>query len=269
MRSLYALSRNNKSPFGNRTEVNIPKNIIPKKKISIFAPDKTTYYNPPQKNLDKRLFPYRSFNGFSSNCNHINQPNENEKNVYYHHVETNRLKPLVTRQDLLKYLRQSGKLIKRKRYCISCERIKEENSKNNFSTIEQNNLPVITGRSFGNKFKIIHRYKTPSNSRNQASNLKYKCIDCNNEDKSKMIKILKSSCDIPSIEEEKNGRYDNCDKLNEVTKDNNEKLKLVSVNNTKRVFYVPKKRTNFHKIQIFNHYKPYLVDEFKDFGDYY
>ena len=266
MRSLYALSRNNKSPFGNRTEVNIPKNNIPKKKISIFTPDKTTYYYPPQNNLDKRPFPYRSFNGFSSNFNQANQPNENEKNAYYNHVEKNRLLYLVTRQDLLKYLRQSGKLIKRKRYCISCERIKEENNKNNFSTIEQKNLPVITNRTFGNKFKIIHKYKTPSNSRNQASNLKYKFIDCNTEDKSKMM--LKSTCDIPSIEEEKNERYEQYDKLNEVTKDNNERLKFVSINNTKRVFYVPKKRTNFHKTQIFNHFKPYLVDEFKDFGDY-
>ena len=258
MRSLYALSRRNKSPCDNRTEVNIPKNKILKKKISILTQDKTNYYHPSKIYLDKRSFPYRSFIGIASNMNH---QNEKEKNApYYHNCEKNRPLPLVTRQDLIKYLKQNKKLIKRKRFCISCEKINEENSKNEYLTIETKNFPVINGRAFGNKFKIVHNHKTISNPRNQERCLKNKLIICKTDDKNKMINILHNSSDISQIEERKNERKEKYDKLNEVDKNNNERLKQISANNTKTVFNFPKQRTNFHKIQIFNHCKPFLVD---------
>ena len=162
----------------------------------------------------------------------MNHQNENEKNApYYHNCEKNRPLPLVTRQDLIKYLKQNKKLIKRKRFCISCEKINEENSKNEYLTIETKNFPVINGRAFGNKFKIVHNHKTISNPRNQERCLKNKLINCKTDDKNKMINIL-------------------------------------FANNTKIVFIFPKQRTNFHKTQIFNLCKPFLVDEFKEFGKY-
>ena len=71
-----------------------------------------------------------------------------------------------------------------------------------------------------------------------------------------------------SHEECKNERYEECDKCKE-NANNKKNVKILSLDNINNIFFQPKKKTNFRKVQIFNHFKPYLVDEFKDFGSYY
>ena len=63
-------------------------------------------------------------------------------------------------------------------------------------------------------------------------------------------------------------RYEECDKCKE-NANNKKNVKILSLDNINNIFFQPKKKTNFRKVQIFNHFKPYLVDEFKDFGSYY
>ena len=272
MKSLFALSRNFKTSSDNRTMENISNYLIPKKKISIFSKEKINKYQLPKKILEYKPFPFRSFIDFSSNPNNMNYPLENEKNAPYNpNQEESRNFPLITRQDFIKYLKNKSELLKFKKRCVSCEKLKEENEKNYHSTIDQRNLPSITGRSFGNKYTIIQRYKTPVNApRNKVNNLKYKLINFNTNRSNSGINLLNTSNSVNLKEERKNDSTvdEECDKLKEFLKPTNESVNVVSRNYNKRIVFKPKIRTNFRKTQIFNHYKPYLVDEFKDYGKY-
>ena len=272
MKSIYSLTRNFKSSSLNRTEDNIAKNLISKKKISIYSRDKMNKYQPLTKNTEyNKPFPFRSFVDFSSNTNNMNLPTEEEKNSSnYPKPEQSRYFPLITRQDLLKYLKKKGELLKFKKHCVSCEKLREENEKNYLSTLDQSNLPAITGRSLANKYKIIHRYKTPLNPQNKVSNLKYKFINFNTNRSNSQMNLLTNSCNIHPLEERKNDSttIEECDKSNDIPNLGNDSLNVVSRNYTKRFFYKPKIRINFRKTQIFNNFKPYLVDEFHDYGAY-
>ena len=49
--------------------------------------------------------------------------------------------------------------------------------------------------------------------------------------------------------------------------------KQVKIINNKSKYYnyygaTPKYKRTFHKTQIFNHYKPFMVDDFKEYADY-
>jgi hypothetical protein len=271
MKSLYSLTRNFKTSLGNQTVDNISNYLIPKKKISIYSKDKINKYQLPKKILEYKPFPFRSFIDFSSNPNSLNYPTENEKNFPYNPNPEKSRNFLMTRQDFIKYLKKKSDLLKFKKHCISCEKLREENEKNYLSTIEQRNLPSITGRSFGNKYTIIQRFKTPVNApRNKVSNLKYKLINFKTNRSNSGINLLNTSNSVNLKEERKNDSTvdEDSDKLNEILKPTNESVNVVSRNYNKRIFFKPKIRTNFRKTQIFNHYKPYLVDEFKDYGMY-
>lgn len=272
MKSLYSLTRNFKTSSDNRTVDNISNNLIPKKKISIYNKEKINKYLLPKKILEYKPFPFRSFIDCSSNPNSINYPSENEKNAPFNpNLDISRNFPLITRQDFIKYLKKKSDLLKFKKRCISCEKLREENEKNYLSTIDQRNLPSITGRSFGNKYSIIHRYKTPLNApRNKVYNLKYKLINFKTNRSNSGINLLNTSNSVNLKEERKNDSTvdEECEKLNEILKPTNESVNVVSRNNIKKIVFKPKIRTNFRKTQIFNHFKPYLVDEFKDYGIY-
>ena len=272
MKSLYSLTRNFKTSSENRTEDNISNNLIPKKKISIYSKEKINKYQLPKKIFEYKSSPFRSFIDFSSNPKNINYPSENEKNAPYNqNLEKSRNFPFITRQDFIKYLKKKSELLKFKKHCFSCEKLKEENEKNYLSTIEQRNLPSITGRSFGNKYSIIQRYKTHVNDpHNKVNNLKYKFINFNTNRSNSGINLLNTSNSVNLKEERKNDSTvdEECVKLKEILKPTNESVNVVSRNYNKRIVFKPKIRTNFRKTQIFNHFKPYLVDEFRDYGIY-
>ena len=67
------------------------------------------------------------------------------------------------------------------------------------------------------------------------------------------------------IEERKNEENEEYGKLSEVVNEER-KEKILSLKNFNAIFYKPKKKTNFRKVQIFNHFKPFLVDEFKEYA---
>ena len=271
MKSFYSLTKNYKTPSSNTTEDNIIKNLIPKKKISICTRAKINKYGPSKKFMEYNPFPFRSFIDFSSNSNNINYSSENEKNApYYPNLQKSHNFPLITRKDLIKYLKKKNELLKFKKNCVSFGKIREKNEKNYFSTLEQRNLPVITSRSFGNKYTNNHKFKTPINLLNKMNNIRYKFINSNTNRSNSEINLLNNSNSINLKEEKKNDSIvdEECDKLDEILKPGKENENVVSRNHTKRIIFKPKIRTNFRKTQIFNHFKPYLVDEFKDFDSY-
>ena len=127
----------------------------------------------------------------------------------------------------------------------------------------QKSLPAINGRLCDKKFKIIQKYKTPTLTRNMSSDLRHKIINFNTDEKNRTLNVSK----LHPIEETKNEGFEECDKTNDVVKEN-AKDKLLSFENLNSIFYKPKKKTNFRKVQIFNHFKPFLVDEFREFAAY-
>ena len=128
----------------------------------------------------------------------------------------------------------------------------------------QKSLPVIGGRSCDKKVKINLKYKRPTLSRNLSSNLRNRLANFSLDEKNLTLNVKK----LNPIEESKNERYEECDILKEIVENKKDEKKL-PLDNMNNLFYKPKKKTNFRKVQIFNHFKPYLVDEFKEYGSYY
>ena len=172
---------------------------------------------------------------FSSNLNLSSHQTEEKNFPYYRKIENCRFFPLVTRQNLKKYLNQN------------CYR--------------QKSLPVINGKSYDKEFKLIPKYKTPSLTRNMSRNQRCKISKFYTDEKNRNLNVSK----LYPIEERKNEIFEGCDKTNDVVKENRDE-KLLYLDNMNNIFYKPKKKTNFRKVQIFNHFKPFLVDEFREFA---
>ena len=103
--------------------------LIPKKKITICTREKINKYGPSKKFIAYNPFPFRSFIDFSSNSNNINYSSENEKNTPYSNLQKSHNFPLITRKDLLKYLKKKNELLKLKKNYVSFGKIREKNEK--------------------------------------------------------------------------------------------------------------------------------------------
>ena len=260
--------------------------ITPTYRNPLFFRDTKKQFCPQQKFVDHRPFPYRSFVKSGSNFNYFNTPIDRENYIpCYKFINQKQCFPLVSRQDLLKYLKKNGKILKHLRPCNSCAKINKGNYGRNYSTIHQKSFPFINGNFIGdNTPRIIPRYKTPCNSRNvNKNNIRYKLAS--DEDYNNNQIFANSNINVNSMfdkysildkkekeekEERKNEEIDKFDELEDLVK-NNEKvrIKYLSRNNmNNKTFYKPMEKRSFHKTQIFNHYKPYLVDEFKEFAEY-
>ena len=98
-----------------------------------------------------------------------------------------------------------------------------------------------------------------------SSDLRHKIINFNTDEKNRTLNVTK----LHPIEESKNERNEKYDKSNDVVKEKlNDKLLSLDKLNLNNIFYKPKKKTSFRKVQIFNHFKPFLVDEFREFAAY-
>ena len=241
MRTFYSQNIRNfrdKSPCENRKENKLIKNFTSRKKVPLYLSDSVTHFYPYKKYIQNNPFPYISImKKTSSNFNLSNRRVENEKfTPYYKNSNKSSLYPFFTKKDLLKYLKRDG-------------------------SPQQRSLPAIIGRSCDKKFKVIHKYKVPTLTRNQSSNLRHKIINFNTVDKNRSVNLNT----LYPIEERKNEENEEYGKLSEVVNEER-KEKILSLKNFNAIFYKPKKKTNFRNVQIFNHFKPFLVDEFKEYA---
>jgi len=238
MQTFYGQRLRLNSPFERRNENNIFKYFSPRRKIPKYINSNIHQFYPYRKYVKNSPFPYCSLKKYSSNDNSPSHQTEEEKNCpHYKKLEFRQFFPLITRQNLMKYLNQNCSL--------------------------QKSLPAINGRACEKKFKIIQKYKVPTLTRNMSSDLRHKIINFNTDEKNRTLNVSK----LHPIEETKNEGYEECDKTNDVVKENAND-KLLSFENLNSIFYKPKKKTNFRKVQIFNHFKPFLVDEFREFAAY-
>ena len=251
----------------------------------------------PNPNIPKKNFnQFHTFLRTSAPFNYY--PEKNGYVVYYNGGLVKEFKPLVSRQDLAKYLRTNGSLVKPKKRCLSsyknnnfCSRGYRTNCmcncmrrNQNKEQIYQNEYPYLgntpvnrkifsSSSSFvpKNKGKII--YKLRNNNRT------FNCADEN---------CYKNDYMQNNYNSEINNRYmdnynDFGDEMNDKREQLNNNMREVNDNDgtvmskrdqilncfTSSSYTIkPKIGRRFHKVQIFNNYKPFLVDDFKEYAAY-
>ena len=230
---------------------------------SIYFRDTIKQFCPHQRYVDHRPYPYRSFVKPPTDFNYFNNPIEKDSFVpCYIKYPTRELQPLVTRQDLAKYLKNNGKLISHQRPCNSCSRINNGNYGRNYYTIYHKSFPFINGNFTGTNFGIKTGFNYPNTTRNNRSQrLRYKIRDYDNNNINNEY-----NNNFNNEYNENNNEFNNIEQK-ENKKDNN----IINRNKYFENDYLgatPKYKRRFHKTQIFNHYKPFMVDDFKEFADY-
>ena len=224
------------------------------KSNSIYFRDTIKQFCPHQRYVDHRPYPYRPFVK-PTNFNYFNSPTEKDSFIpCFKNYPKRELLPLVTRQDLAKYLKNNGKLISHKRPCNSCSRINYGNYGRNYYTIEHKSFPFINGNFTGTNFRIINGFSTLYQARNDRKRrLPYKIKDYDNN--------------------QTNGEFNNEYYENQKNYSENKNQSNINRNNFYKTEYfrsgaTPNYKRRFNKTQIFNHYKPFMVDDFKEFADY-
>ena len=285
--SLHFQEQHTKPKYQISTDNSLYKyHLTSRNKTPMNFRDTSSQFCPHQKFVDHRPYPYRSFLKSNSNFNYFNSPVKSENFIpCYKAMNKRKCLPLITRQDLAKYLKFNGTLLKHIRPCTSCIKINKGNYGRNYSTVNQKRFPFIDGNFVGSGPGIIPRYKTPLNSRNKNNHFRYRLSSSkeayNNEVFTNINNnIMSNNNELDNIynnymindkkEERKNEEMDKFEEIDDNVGNNETKgLKIISKNfSNNTTFYQPLKRTKFHKTQIFNHYKPYLVDEFKEFAEY-
>ena len=229
-----------------------------KKKNSIYFRDTIKQFCPHQRYVDHRPYPYRSFVRPPTDFNYFNNPTDQDSFVpCFRNYPKRDLLPLVTRQDLAKYLKSNGQLIKHQRPCNSCSKINYGNYGRNYYTIDHRSFPFINGNFTGTNFRVTNSFGMPYHtSYDRNRNIRYKIRDYDNN--------------------ENNGEFNNEFYESQKNLDKEENKKQNNVNNKNKFSETeylgggatPKYKRRFHKTQIFNHYKPFMVDDFKEFADY-
>ena len=225
---------------------------------SIYFRDTIKQFCPHQRFVDHRPYPIRPFMNLPSDFNYFNNPTEKDSFVpCFKNYEKRELNPLVTRQDLAKYLKYNGGLIKHQRPCNSCSRINNGNYGRNYYNINHKSFPFINGNFTGTNFRNTNGYNTPYTRPNRRDYDNYHTNnDYNNQYNNENI-----NNEYNENEKEKKEDFNTIN----VKKDNDLISKSKYIN-----YYgaTPNYKRTFHKTQIFNNYKPFMVDDFKEFADY-
>lgn len=214
--------------------------------------------------------------------------------IHYNGGLIKELRPLVTRDDLAKYLRYNGSLVKKNR-----QKFPKNYKLNSFSSkpYRTNDYCYYYRQNDKRKFNrdecpfINERYQseTPNNCFSPKNQCKYKLktnFNNYNEQVNNMAGDEGANVNF-SGEINGNNRYkilDEGENKNEKVEENvNMNRRVLSeneqglkskrdqmINNFNYTSYSvrPEYGRCFHKVQIFNNYKPYLVDEYRAFGDY-
>ena len=220
------------------------------------------YFCPFQRYVEHRPNPYRPLSRTNSCKNRFNFPIEKEKFIScYKFMDRRKLYPLITRDDLSKYIKFNTTLFKHKKPCGPCKNINQGNYGQNYYSINKRSFPFVNGNFCGNLVKFTPRINEQnSHSRNNSKKIRYKLIEKMpmdyTEDKYKSVQNVKNIFDKTpknNMEEMKN---EHC-----------EGFQILSRNNSNS-YFIRNTKTGFHKTQIFNNLKPFLVDEYKAFAEY-
>jgi len=281
----------------NRLLNNLPENnkipyLTPRNNSNVLFRYTRNQFCPFQRFVDHRPNPHRPSSSITNYIKKFNYPTEKEKYVScYKFIDRSKLYPLITRQDLSKYFNFDATLLKHFKPCFSCKKINQGNYGKNYYSLVKKSFPFIKGNFSGNITKFFPKYSTPTNSRNFTNKLRNKFIEnipdkYNTEEISTHMNTFRKTYN----EEQKNQKEEKKQKeqeehKEEIKKENKEGINnenplmkkdennvqyvnILTRNNSTSYFNRPTIRRRFHKTQIFNHCKPFLVDEFKEYADY-
>jgi hypothetical protein len=238
-----------------KTENNQYSNSLNQKK-TIYFRDTLKQNGPNQKYADHMPYAYRS-----------NVKPQGEFPCFENNPKGD-FNPLASRENLNKYLKTKNSYFSRHKQCQACQRLNWSYGKN-YNTSYQKTFPLIKGSFPSLKQTNEMSYQTRNNGK-----LKYKLgnYDTNNyvnndyetynEDSNvKYPKIEKKPNSLDNTEKQ-NNRYNTIDATNSIKNDNCGNKVINSYS------YQPRFRRTFHKRQIFNNYKPFMVDDFHEYADY-
>jgi hypothetical protein len=262
-------------------------NTFNKAKFSSFRYKiKKSTYKPDYNNYRSNQNNFNTFYKSTAPFNYIN--NKNNKDgllVCYNGGPRKQFRPLITKDNLnqiLKNRRSISTRYKRPCGCYSNYNISkysqeyiyppnyERNEQyNNF--YKSTNLPYI-GDNVNERYSNQNAFITPR-MENRKITYKLKDNDNFNDDNYRINTEANNYQNDNNIEMEKNEENQNENKgevLEEQIEEKKEEIKEEQSDNYKKSFnyFNLKPRRRFHKIQIFNNCKPFLVDDFKDYGYY-
>ena len=204
------------------------------------------YFCPFQRFVERRPNPHRPISKIDSCKNQFNFPIEKEKFIScYKQLDKKKLYPLITREDLSKFLKLNTTLFKHKKPCQPCNIINEGNYGRNYYSVIKKSFPFTTN---------IHSRNTPKTLRNKL--IEKMPLDHHTEIRPQTANKVKN---IFNIMTPKN-------KMEEMKNERCNDFQILSRNNSHSYFFRNTK-TGFHKTQIFNNLKPFLVDDYNAFLD--
>ena len=261
-----------------RTENNNYINPLSQSHNSIYFRDKIKQNNPGQKDVFQNNYHYRSLSKGPTDFNHYKNPIEpiekDNFNSYGGNFTKREFNPYITRHNLANYLRTGGSLYNNREPNFPSNRINKGNFERNYNTYYQKNFPLINRNLKEDGFNYTHGFNTPHLANNNRE-INYKLEDSSPQNNGnygerndyKEQNIIKDNNyeNIKNIQKSTDfGKTQNIKKEGKVNE--------YSYNNkyitTYYKPYVPPVRRSFHKTQIFNNYKPFMVDDFKEFAEY-
>ena len=219
-------------------------------------------------------------------CNNIN--NKDSLVVYYNGGPRKQFCPLITRENLSQYLKNRSTSFRFKRPCgcysnYYSSKYSQDYQYPNYERKEhyntfykENNLPNICDNE---NIRHSNRFMSPQISSRNNEKITYKLKGNLDDDKYRINtesnNYTKNNAN--EVQEQVEKKEENNDVEYEEKQENiNEKKEeeqsndLNNENNHKKKYNIfnIRPRRRFHKVQIFNNCKPFLVDDFKDYGYY-
>ena len=258
-------------------------NTFNKAKFSYFRDKiKKNEYKQNYNNYGTNQYKLNTFYKSSTPFNYIiNKHDKDGLLVYYNGGPRKQFHPLLTKDNLnqiLKNRRSISTRYKRPCGCYSNYNITKysqeyiyPNYERNEHFYKSNNLPYI-GDNDNSRYINQSRFISPQIANRKITN-KLKDDDNYNNSKYRINTETNNYKNNKILQSEKNEEIENENKAEaheEKIEEKKEEIKDEEKEKNKKSFnyFNLKPRRRFHKIQIFNNCKPFLVDDFKDYGYY-
>ena len=275
--------KNGKDKF--LTEYQDHYNTFNKTNLSSFRDKiKKKAYNSPYNNYMPNSYKYTTFMKSSAPFNYYN--NMNDRNgllVCYNGGPRKEFRPIITRDNLAQILRNRSNSFKYRKPCgcysnFYCSKYTPEyeypnyERRDNYNTYhrenKETNLPYIYDNE---NLRHSHDFMSPQMGLRKNEKITYKLKGNLDEEKNR-INTDSNACECnqnknPEIEEQEKKEEIHEEKKEEINEE--EKKEKIENNNRKNLnCFNLRPRRRFHKVQIFNNCKPFLVDDFKEYGYY-
>ena len=254
---------------------------------SFIDKNKKKSYNLNYNNCRPNSYKSNTFLKSSAPFKYYNNiKDKNSLVVYYNGGPRKQFRPLITRENLSQFLKNRSTSLRFKRPCgcysnfyVSKYRQEYEypyyDRKENYNTFyKESKLPNISDNDnmrYSNGFispqmpsrtngKITYKLKGNLDEDKFRVNTESNNFTNNNAKENQEQIEKKEEVNEAKFEEQKEQKEQIEEKPNDINIEKNHKTKY-------NIFNI-RPRRRFHKVQIFNNCKPFLVDEFKDYGYY-